>query len=100
MTTTEHGWIIDQDYIDEGGAVGIHGPSSISPKIVERLRAGEGEKFRLRDDDKILYFEGRLIDPVGSEETAFSPLNDFGMPSYGCTIQEYFDEKESSWKIL
>jgi len=40
-------------------------------------------RFKIYDDDDNLYFEGRM------EEENFHPLDDFGMPSYGCTYLKY-----------
>ena len=50
-------------------------------------------KFKMYDDDGILYYEG-----LSSEED-FSPLDDFGMPNAGCTYIEYQQEDES-WQVL
>ena len=38
--------------------------------------------FRMYDDDDVLYFEGVM------EIEDFHPLDDFGMPAYGCTWME------------
>src|SRR3546814_1872562 len=58
-----YGWIIDKDHIADGeaepgtllNAVGLVGPRDIAHEIETRLKAGEGEPFRLYDDDGELY---------------------------------------------
>jgi hypothetical protein len=69
-------WMITEDKIN-------------TPKV-EESRKSTGFKtgkqlpvrFRLLDDDREVYFMGRM------EEEDFHPLDDFGMPGYGCTIIE------------
>ena len=54
--------------------------------------------FRLLDDDSIIYFEGIAeLDKCDSEE-GFDPLDDFGMPSYGCTEIQY--KELDGWETL
>ena len=96
-----YGWIIDNDCtgsFDEGpGCEGVMGPSGVSDDIKWRLaHKHEGEKFRMYDDDNILYFEGRQISDMDS--TGFEPLDDFGMPGYGCTRIDYLED--GSWNRL
>src|SRR3546814_2208380 len=56
-------------------AVGLVGPRDIAHEIETRLKAGEGEPFRLYDDDGELYYEGRIIgDHTGWD--GFTPLDD------------------------
>lgn len=53
-------------------------------------------KFRMRDDDGELCYEG-----VGNCLTAgegFEPLDDFGMPNAGCTSIEWF--VQGRWEVL
>lgn len=89
-------WIIDVDHIAEPGArprtnmnaVGVRGPWNYE---------GDGSeltvRFRMFDDDKHLYYEGR------SKEIGFEPLDDFGMPNAGCTYIEYLNN-EGQWEII
>ena len=50
-------------------------------------------KFRLRDDDGIVYFSG-----VCTPETEFEPLDDFGEPGYGCTEVQFKEGRK--WVTL
>ena len=52
-------------------------------------------KFLMLDDDKELYFEG-----VSNDDSSFDPLDDFGMPDYGCTDIKYFDTTTNSYQSL
>lgn len=101
-----YAWIIDRDHLfGPGGefskdddastydATGVMGPSAAPDELLERLKAGEGLKFRMYDDDGELYFTGRAIGvgedaPDGegvTEEFAYGPLGDFGAGNSGCT---------------
>jgi hypothetical protein len=109
----KYGWVITKDVLFEGGGfersdVGVVGPRDVHPEIEARLSKGEGLKFRMKDDDGEVYYEGRIVfaEPVevkryespywkkgitGSvPEEGFGPLNDFGMPTAGCTAIEYW----------
>lgn len=105
--SAKYGWIIDIDTLADASepaasnlnAVGLTGPRDISVEITERLKAGEGKNFRMKDDDGEVYYEGRIIlledaDP----ESEFGPLDDFGAPNAGCTSIEYKTEK--GWEYL
>ena len=58
-------------------------------------------KFRLLDDDGKVYFEG-----LSNDDSSFSPLDDYALPSYGCTEIQYNEFKteiekcENIWKTL
>ena len=86
----EYGWRIIRDCIGDGEAVGVIGPRDISSVLRQLLQDGCGQKFRLYDDDGILYYEGRMmmedsrIRPSDSE-CALAPLDDYGAPDSGCT---------------
>lgn len=91
-----NGWIIDKDLLaDEtekapsnSNAVGMTGP---------RGYKGDGSElkcaFRMYDDDKYLYYEGR------SAEVGLEPLDDFGMPNAGCTYIMYKNEADV-WEVV
>lgn len=51
-------------------------------------------KFRLLDDDGILYYEGASTVPY-----SFAPLDDFGRGDSGCTEIQY-QETGGSWTTL
>ncbi|HEY9550589.1 MAG TPA: hypothetical protein VIR45_13920 [Kiloniellaceae bacterium] len=101
-----YGWIIDKDHIADGeaepgtllNAVGLVGPRDIAHEIETRLKAGEGEPFRLYDDDGELYYEGRIIgDHTGWD--GFTPLDDFGRPNAGCSDIHY-RHPQGAWEAL
>lgn len=89
---------ITRDYIaddkhDDTYAVGTVGPSSASDKDVARLKAGEGVKFRLLDDDRNVYYHGVRLETSDADdsydaEPELAPLDCFGTPYAGCVIQE------------
>ena len=86
-----YAWIIEEDFIDYGEAVGVYGPrGAVKPS------PGVGSKFRLLDGDGVVYAKGRFVGDAGSED-AFGPLDDYGMPNWGCTSIEYW---ENGWKAL
>lgn len=57
-------------------------------------------KFRMFDDDGVLYYEGEMNEFCDGLE----PLTDFGMPNAGCTILKVRcvcgDCGHVSWKIV
>lgn len=74
-------------------AVGLIGPRSASDKDEARLQAGEGVPFRLLDDDGEVYYYGRRLEESDADKTyqgepELAPLDCFGTPNAGCTIQE------------
>ncbi len=84
-------WKITKDNIstpDEGSDVGVRGPRSwTDDEGVQHGFQNDVEmphKFRLRDDDGIIYYYGFC-----SEDGDFSPLDDFGMPNAGATEIQY-----------
>jgi len=105
--SAKFGWIIDKDTIADTSAppatnlnaVGLTGPRDIAEEVTVRLKAGEGRRFRMKDDDGEVYYEGRIIllddaDP----EAEFGPMDNFGAPNAGCTSIEYFEN--GKWEYL
>lgn len=103
IDTGTYGWIADVWPTIEGMSEGVEpadhvemGPEDISAELTARLKAGEGRVFRCLDDDRNVYFEGRLIiereDP--DDETDFHPLYDLG-EGYGCVDIQYRTENEN-----
>lgn len=92
----------DSDLFDS--SVGVAGPAGITDETLARLKAGEGQPFRMLDDDRILYFEGLFIDDSEAEgydsEDEFQPLDCFGTPDSGATIIQYIDPVKSDWEDL
>lgn len=60
-------------------------------------KRGKLYKFRLADDDGEIYFYGVSTDCIS--EAAFRPLDELGMPGYGCTSIEYKNES-GHWELL
>lgn len=91
-------WIIDKVFEDSDKRfVGVTGPSDGDILLLDK---GTGRRFRLLTDDRDLIAEGRLF---GDEKTAddFAPLDNFGMPNWGCTIISYWKPGEGGgWKDL
>ncbi len=92
------GWIITDDVLD-GKTVYVTGPRDITQAQLAELAAGKGERFRLKDDDGEVYFEGRFLGDASSED-AFGPLDDYGTPDAGCTSIEYFNPAKEKWQAL
>ena len=97
----DYGWIITKEFdavkSGEKSSVGTVGPSGITEDVQARLQKGEGTKFRLYDDDGELYAEGLQISD-GGEDGEFAPLDDFGMPNWGCT--EIKQLLNGEWKTV
>lgn len=79
--------------VSETTDVGVIGPRSASHRDAARLRAGDGVEFRLLDDDGEVYYYGRRLeesdaDEMYGAEPELAPLDCFGGPNAGCTIQE------------
>lgn len=96
-------FIITHDLI-ETGSKGTMGPSSLSQADEARLQSGEGIAFRLLDDDRQVYYKGRRL-AVSSvtedydSEDELAPLDCFGGPNAGCTIQEE-KNKDGKWESI
>jgi hypothetical protein len=85
--------------------VGTIGPRGASEADIARLKAGEGVKFRLREDgeDKPDYY-GRRLESSDADETYWgepelAPLDCFGTPMSGCAIQEEKNE-QGKWEAI
>lgn len=99
-------FIITKDRLEDGelSAVGVIGPRDASDHDAARLRAGEGVKFRLLDDDGEVYYEGRRLEESDADKTyggepELAPLDCWGAPDAGCTIQEEKNE-EGKWEAI
>lgn len=103
-------WIITKDKI-ESDAVGVTGPRIATENDIARLKAGEGKRFRMLDDDGEIYYYGRWLedsecsgpyeDGYYGAEPEFSPLDNFGRPNAGCTeIQFDNGVKDSKGKVV
>ncbi len=95
-------FIITADYISEGkyNRTDTIGPRGADDATVKLLTDGEGERFRLLDDDGEVYYLGRFIGSPEVEDE-FQPLDLFGTPDAGCTAIQYWQTgKDGGWKTL
>ncbi len=81
-------WIIDLDFVNDGEADGLCGPAGYTGRGHDLTK-----RFRMRDDDGEVYYEGRC------RGESFAPLDDFGRPGAGCTTIEYQDG-QGRWRAL
>lgn len=84
-------------------AVGVVGPSWASERDESRLESGEGIPFRLLDDDREVYYYGRRLETSDADasypgESELAPLDCFGGPNAGCTIQE--EKTNGKWEAI
>lgn len=94
-------WIIEKEH-DERGDWPTLSKVVRKVKVLSRTYKADRDntctvKFRLYDDDGILYYEGRMNDWEW-ENNPFGPLDDYGMPNSGCTELRY--KKEGKWETL
>lgn len=82
-------WIIDIDYYD-GTSKGVEGPRNLDESIPFE------EKFKMYDDDGNLIYTGR----IGGDYSGFEPIDDYGMPNFGCTEIHYKNKKTGEWRVL
>lgn len=104
-----YAWVIDVDHLaDEGAEPGswvdnaatVTGPSTAPDELLAKLAAGEGEQFKMFDDDYELYYTGRLVSTEGADsEDGFGPLDDFGLGNAGCTSIQY-KNAQGKWETL
>ena len=101
-------WIITKDLIADpkarqpsnANAVGMVGPSTAKLTAEEILNHPQGQKFRIRDDDGELYYEGiMVVTAEDGDEAEFRPLDDFGKPNAGATTIEY-RSADGTWEPL
>jgi hypothetical protein len=81
-------WIITKDLIDTNqvGRGNVDSPEGLT------------EKFRLKDDDGNIYYEGVTSGFADAyEDEAFEP-EDWAMAYAGATTTEYYEKGE--WKVL
>lgn len=66
-------------------------------KTVAQKPSGLNHKFRLLDDDGVIYAYGYSDD--STSEDAFAPLDEVG-EAYGCTSIEYKNQKTGKYECL
>lgn len=101
-------WVITKDFIADpnakqpsnSNAVGMVGPRSAKLTVDLIISHTQGRKFRIRDDDGELYYEGiMVITPEEGDEAEFRPLDDFGKPNAGATEIEY-EREDGTWETI
>lgn len=96
---SNYAWVITRDHLAEGSNMenesGTMGPQGISEAQKRALIAGEGEEFRLYDDDDYLYYSGRVI----GEMDMGDPLLDFGAPNAGAAYMS-MRSAEGEWIVV
>lgn len=107
-------WIITKDKVyadlkdllpDIKSDKGLTGPRSASEKDLERLRNGEGKRFRMLDDDGNIYYYGRWLedDECTAEyegDPELAPLDNFGMPNAGAVQIEYAEGWDTKGNVV
>ena len=101
-------WTITQDFIADPNApkpsnansVGIVGPRNTKLTAEQITSHPQAQRFRMRDDDGELYYEGVMVAlPEDGDEAEFRPLSDFGTPNAGATSIEY-QREDGTWESL
>lgn len=90
-------WKITHDYL--AGEIG--GISSVGVGSIGIETVGEAtltERFKLYDDDGVLYFAG--ISDDSTSQNAFDPLDDFAQPDSGCTEIRYLNRATGKYETL
>ena len=80
-------------------AIGVVGPRTCKLVADEIANHPDGKKFRMKDDDGEVYYEGVYVPAGDSDE--FEPLDAFGRPNAGATSIEYWESGAGGgWKAL
>ncbi|MEV4748989.1 hypothetical protein AB0K21_21645 [Streptosporangium sp. NPDC049248] len=96
------GWLIVLDHASgEGDGTPIISSFGMDCGIFDRLERGEGKRFRLRDGDGNLDYEGRIIVAPEDDGSALllAPL-DWAKEDSGSTSIEYLNEQTGEWQEL
>ena len=92
MPKRNQDWIITKDHLE--GVIYKTKNDFSNPKKFEIY-------FELYDDDDNLYFEGYMTRALYDQgEAIFAPLDDFGMPGYGCTYIKVKNPKTKKLEII
>ena len=98
---SEYGWIITKDHQTPVKIPGVYsgpnvmGPSWLTDDMEARLKKGEGEAFKMYDDDMELYYTGKIL----GDFEGFEPLDDYGTPNSGAVHIKY-KGKSGKWEFL
>ena len=88
-------WVVTYDHLEDK-PVFIVGPSSANTTNIQSQCT---IKFRMHDDDGILYYSGVMNEIYMNEDTGEDPLIAFGMPAAGCVTLSILNKNEE-WEIL
>ena len=95
-------WTITKDHLAAGlgmdSEVGKVGPSRATRTCAQIEHDPKARSFRMLDDDREVYYTGRIVADEGSEGD-FGPLDDFGTPNAGCTTIQYRNA-QGEWEDL
>lgn len=89
----EQTWVITKFFDEEELGQTYKNATFDEIKLLQEI--GYTEKFRMYTDDDEVIYEG-----FAKECVHFEPLDDFGMPNYGCTYIMYYNNKSLMWEIL
>lgn len=101
-------WTITKDLIADpnarkpsnANAVGMVGPRHSKLTAAQILSHPDGRKFRIKDGDGEVYYEGfMVITPEDGDDAEFRPLDDFGTPNAGATAIEY-QRADGTWELI
>ena len=84
---SNYAWVITTDHLDNMPA-NVAGPRDATEDQIAMARE-KGTRFKIYDDDGILYYSGRYWEPSGDID--FGPLDDYGAPNAGATEIRYRD---------
>lgn len=109
----DYGWIIDHEHLGDDGEPcaprpfgPVLGPRDAPDALIDGLKGGYGDRFKLYDDDGNLCLSGRILTVSGEhawdeyEHIAFGPLSDYGEGGYGCTEIWYPSGDNGKWEQL
>ena len=85
-------WVITR-CTKEPSIVGVAGPQCATKEEVDKCKK-EGIPFRMADCDGETPVYGKIM----GDYEGFEPLDDFGMPSLGCTDMEY--KEDGKWLAI
>lgn len=115
MTTTAKAWMIDKDLINTDIEVGtwgnqngvclmrggkVKGTTHKNETVCPALDSDLSVKFRIKDDDGELYYEGRMTHALADSPDVLRPLDDFATPNAGATTLEIWSNVKNDWDIV
>ena len=89
-----YGWAITKNHFDGQDEGVSNGPLSHDEIIKHKDR----EFFQMYTDDDELIYSGYIVQDDDSQ--GFEPLDDFGMPNFGCTYIKYRNPYTREMEVL